>query len=294
MNTIKIKLDHFLQNADSSIQELTFITDSKHPVWDDNAQIIELAKKQVLEAVEKLPNEEVLTYIGVHAKSRFSNKRDTLGFVITNFRILIETDISVLFEKENATIILFSMKSNSKQIADEALTIFKKKSTMKIDETFFNGFKNALENTLEIILTELKNENTLPLEIKKASNISDRIKELNLQNDLKSLTENEKLILKFAEKFQISDIKYAMIDKPFFGSSYGLVITNNGITSRDVMEDAISCTWQEIKTNLAIAGEKDDIFYAAAKKHVIPQHKSNSLSNLIILINEIALGEIDL
>lgn len=84
-----------------------------------------------------------------------------------------------------------------------------------------------------------------------------------------------------------------MIDKPFFGSSYGLVITNNGITSRDVMEDAISCTWQEIKTNLAITGEKDDIFYAASKKHIIPQHKSNSLSNLIILINEIALGEID-
>jgi len=120
------------------------------------------------------------------------------------------------------------------------------------------------------------------------------VKKLSIQKDLESFDENKKIITKFSKKFKVKNILYGMVDKPFFGSPYGIVITNEGIVSRDVMEDPISSTWVEIKKKLAIEGEKVDIFYAAAKKHVIPLHKSNSLSSLIILINEIALGEVTL
>lgn len=292
MNTIKTKLDQFLQTTHPLNQEITFVPETKHPTWDDSTFVIELAEKQILEPIGKLPNEQILSYIGLHAKSRFSNKRDTLGFVITNFRMVIETDVAALFEKEPATIILFSMNNNPKKIAEEASTIFKRKNRLNIDKEYLIGFKNALNEVLEIILSELQKANALPSEIKKATKIDERIKELSIQKDLKSFEEDKKVITKFAEKFNVSDILYAMIDKPFFGSPYGVVITKNGITSRDVMEDPISCTWQEIKNGPAVLGEKKDEFYAASKKHVIPSFNSDSLPNMMILLNELASGEV--
>ena len=97
---------------------------------------------------------------------------------------------------------------------------------------------------------------------------------------------------KFAAKHSVSDILFGIVDKPFFGSSYGLVITKAGVTSRDAMEDSVTSTWEEIRKTPAIVGPKNDVILAGQKKHVLPQYQSPSVQSVIILINELANGEV--
>ncbi|OAH75067.1 hypothetical protein AXA65_05155 [Chryseobacterium sp. FP211-J200] len=132
---------------------------------------------------------------------------------------------------------------------------------------------------------------SLPDEIIKSKHIHDRIRDLGLQSALKSYDQDEKKLKKFAEKYNLSDVQFGMVDKPFFGGVYGLVITKDGIVSRDAMEDSFTSSWQDIQNDTAKIGEKNDIILAGGKRHVIPTFQTEFAPSLIILINELANGE---
>ena len=85
----------------------------------------------------------------------------------------------------------------------------------------------------------------------------------------------------------MGDIICGIVDKPFFGGVYGLVITKNGIT-----EDSVTNSWQEIKDNPATIGNKKEIIHAGQKNHIVPSYQSELIPSIITLINEIANGEI--
>ena len=113
-------------------------------------------------------------------------------------------------------------------------------------------------------------------------------------NDLtiRGYSEDEKKYTKFSEKYNVSDIIYGLVDKPLFGGVYGLVISKNGITSRDLMEDSINSSWQEIKDNPARIGNKKDVILIGGKNHIVPSHTSELVPSLITLINEISNNEV--
>lgn len=96
MENLQENLVNYLQNADKSVQEILFVPIDIHPVWEDNAEILELADKQILQPSGSHPNEEILAFIGMHAQTIFTGKRDSVGFLITNLRILTQTDFSVI------------------------------------------------------------------------------------------------------------------------------------------------------------------------------------------------------
>lgn len=290
MEHIKESLSNYLENADETVQQILFLPTDAHPVWEDNPEILELANQQILRPVGNLPDEQVFGFIGMHSKTLFSGKRDSIGFLITNFRILTQTDFSVIGTAELADITPFTQKQDDDDLMIDVWNNFIKKNTLSIPHEQLSAIKTALQDVLEIVLPQLQQLNYLPDEIVKSNLINDRIRDLGLQSALKSYGQDEKKLKKFEDKHKVSDIQFGLVDSPLFGGVYGLVITKTGIVSRDLMEDSFASSWQEIQNNPAILGEKKDIILAGGKTHIVPSHASEFVPSLIILINELASG----
>lgn len=292
MQNIKNELQNYLEDADKSIQEILFIPNSNHPVWDDNLEILQLAHKQILQPLGVFPTEQVFAFIGMHSRTVITGKRDSIGFLITNFRILIQTDFSVIGTVEKAQNILFTKAQNPDELSAKAWNDFLVKNRTTIGQEQLEAFQESLNEVIEIVLPQIQNLNYLPEEILKSTNIDARIKDLGLQSTLKNNEQDEKKIKQFAEKFKVSDIQFGVLDKPFFGGVYGLVITKTGIASRDLMEESVTSTWEEISKNPATLGEKKDVILAGQQRHIVPAHASQFVPSIITLINELATGEV--
>lgn len=292
MEKIQRDLANYLENADQSVQEILFVPTDMHPVWEDSPEILELANQQILQPLEILPNEQIFAFIGIHAQTIFTGTRDSVGFLITNFRILTQTDYSIVGTAETAQITPFTQKQNPIDIFRNTWEDFIIKNKLSIPDQQLSAIETALKNVLEIVIPQLQQLCFLPDDILKSNQINDRIKELGLQSVLKSYTENEKKLKKFGDKYQVSDIQFGAVDSPLFGGIYGLVLAKSGIVSRDLMEDSFASSWQEIQSDPATTGEKKDVVLAGGKTHIVPSHSAESVPSLIILINELANGEV--
>lgn len=292
MENLQKSLVNYLENADKSVQEILFVPIDVHPVWEDNTEIIALVNQQILKPAGSLPDEEIFAFVGMHAKTIFTGKRDSVGFLITNFRILTQTDFSVIGTAELADITPFTKMQDEDDLIIDVWNNFIKKNTLSIPHEQLSAIKTALQDVLEILLPELKQLNLLPDEILKSNHINERIRDLGLQSALKSYIQDEKKMKKFADKHNVSDIQFGMVDSPFFGGVYGLVITKTGIVSRDSMEDSFTSSWQDIQNDPAKIGEKNDVILAGGKRHIIPTFQTEFAPSLIILINELANGEV--
>ncbi|MDY3318272.1 hypothetical protein PG637_02475 [Riemerella anatipestifer] len=251
-----------------------------------------MAQQQILQPLGTFPNEQILAFIGVHAKTAITGKRDSVGFLITNLRVLTQTDYSVIGKAKTAQIDLFTKTQLPDKLISKIWNDFTIKNTLQIKQEQLLSLNSALKSVIEIILPQLQTGDHLPSEVKKSANIFERIKDLGLQNDLKIYSENEKKYKIFSEKYKVSEIICGSVDKPLFGGVYGFVFTKDGITSRDLMEDAVSCTWEEIKKFPAQVASKKEEFLAGQKKHIVPSYQSSIIPSLITLINEVANGEI--
>lgn len=292
MQNIEKELKDYLLTCTAAIQEVLFIPNVVHPVWNDSAEILQLANQQILQPVGAIPDEHILAFIGVHAKTIITGKRDSLGFLITNFRILTQTDFSVILTAKNARTDFFTKRQLPQAVSSKVWSDFITNNQLSIDEEPLLALNDALKSVIGIVLSGLQQLNHLPVEIKKSSNIYDRIKDLGLQEELKSYAADEKRFKQFAAKHNVPDIICGLVDKSFFGGVYGLVISKNGITSRDLMEDSVSSDWQEIKDNPPFKGDKKDVILVGEKKHIVPVFKSEVIPSLITLINEISNNEI--
>ncbi|ADV50120.1 hypothetical protein Celal_2841 [Cellulophaga algicola DSM 14237] len=292
MENITNDLINYFQNSTEATQQILFLSEVEHPIWDDYLKIIEIANKQILEPLGLIPNEHILAFIGVHAKTLITGKRDSVGFLITNFRVLSQTDMPGLLKAEKAAVNFFTQTNLPEEINTNVWKNFLIKNKLSVPEEQLNAMQAALKNVLSIALPQLQKLNYLPEKIIKTSNIKERIKELELEDVLKSYVENEKKMRKFSEKHSVSDIKFGMVDKPLFGGAYGLVLTPKGITSRDLMQDSVTSTWDAIRSNLATVTDKKDVINAGKENHIIPPYYAEFVAPLIILINEIANGEV--
>ncbi len=293
MEFLNSNLANYVEHALKAVQEVTFVSMHVHPVWEDNDEILHLANKQLLQATEPRRDEEAFAYIGVHAKTVVTGKRDSVGFLVTNLRILTKTDFpGIFFAGELAESTWFTQHKNAAEIVPAVWSGFTSKNKLSIPEEQLSAMKTALTDVVGIVLPELQKLGSLPEEILKANNINDRIKELGLQSVLKPYEQEAKKLNKFAAKYQVEDIQFAAVDKPLFGGVYGFVITKNGIVSRDAMEESVTSDWKEILNDPATVGEKQDNILVGRKIHVLPMYHKEFTSSIAQLINEIAAGEV--
>lgn len=296
MRQIKNIITDYLKEAPLSVQQVLFVdSDFEHPVWKDNSEVFQKAIQQFGKSAEILPQEIPIAYIGLHAVALVA-ARYSIGFLITNTRILIKYSFSITGASKTTEAIGFTQKQDSQEIIDNAWKVFATKNHLSLTDEQSYALQKTFNEVVTIVLSELKKQNILPQEIKKSNTIAGRIKELELQEVLKSYPQNQKNFDQFAKKFNINTPLFGAVDKSFFGLGgiYGLVITNEGITSRDLMEQPTSVTWNEIKEYPATIGTKKDTFLAGNREHILPIFTTESVPSLVILINEIANGEVQL
>jgi len=289
------QLQDYLSNAGEAVQRVLFVIKTKNPIYEDSQEVLQLAQKQIVAPLGAMPNEEVYAFIGVHSKTVLSGKRDSVGFVITNFRVLTQTDVSVISTPKKANSHLFTNKDNPDSLSNQLWQNF----IIKVDETIPKEYATMLEAPLKavlaIVLPELKKEGYLPDEIKNATDLKGRIKQLGIEDQLKFYAENEKKYKKFANKHKIEGILLGSLAAPLlFGGLYGFVLTKEGLISRDLMEEAVRSSWQEIKEHPAQKSQEGDAFTVGDKKHFIPAHQKEYIEAFLTLINEIAQGKVSL
>lgn len=293
MQEITNNLVSYIEQQMKSIQEVLFVPIDAHPVWEDNDDILELADKQILQPAGPRPEEEILAYIGMHAKTIITGKRDSVGFLVTNLRILTQIDFpGIFFSGEIAKSTWFIQEQSADDVLPVVWEDFIGRNKLPIPAESLSAMQSAITNVVKIVLPQLQNSGSLPYEIVKANNIKDRLKELALQPVLKTFEQEEKKLKKFAEKNNVSGIRFGTVDKPLFGGVYGFVITEAGIVSRNLMEDIVVSSWKDILKDPATVGEKRDHILAGGKTHIVPPHHKEFVSAIIILVNEIASGEI--
>lgn len=292
MREIEDKLKDYLNSTPEPIQQVLILAQAAHPIWEDYLEIMQLANKQILQPVGAFPDEHVLASIGVHSKTAFTGKRDSIGFLVTNLRVLTQTDVSLLGAAEKAQVYLFTQTQKSEDATSKIWNDFLIKNKLTVPQELLAAMQNALKDVINIVLPRLQALNHLPQEIKKSTNIFDRIKDMGLQDVLKSYAQEEKYLKKFSEKYNVPDIIAGSVDKPFFSSVYGFVITPTGIASRDVMEECLFSTWEEIRQHPATPGSKGDEILAGQKTHIIPPFNKQYAPFIITLINELASGEV--
>ncbi|MEC4051894.1 hypothetical protein VSP10_03740 [Myroides odoratimimus] len=289
-------LEDYLNTASLSVKQVLMAENIKHPEWEDNAEIMEIAKQQMLASIDVLSDESVLAFIGVHAKIPLIGKRHSIGFLITNYRVVIQTEVTLVNRDTFPKIEYFIQRADADEMGIRLWDDFSTKNTLVTSEEQLEGMQIALKDSLKLILPKLQGLNYLPEEIKKATSIEGRIKELNLHKVLKATKDEQKLISKFIEKCVLVDVDilYAVLDRPLFSSPYGLVITKTGIISRGFGEKRKKSSWEEIINSPAIVGEEEAQLSIGGKKHVIPTYQKEHLPAIINLINEIAQGTISI
>ncbi|MCC9043980.1 hypothetical protein LNQ81_14990 [Myroides sp. M-43] len=287
-------LEDYLNTASLSVQQVLMADNIKHPEWEDNAEIMEIAKQQMLASIDVLSDESIFAFIGVHAKIPLVGKRHSIGFLITNFRVITQSDVTFVNRDIIPKLEYFIQKSDAEELGIRLWDDFSNKNTLVTSEEQLEGMEIALQDSLKLILPKLQGLNYLPEEIKKATDLKGVIRELGLHNILKSTSEEQKLVTKFVQKCELVgvDILYVILDKPLFSSPYGMVITKTGIVSRDFGEESVTSLWEEIKRSPAIVGEEETQFSIGGKKHFIPSYQKEHLPAIINLINEIAQGTI--
>ena len=57
-----------------------FVPKTPHPLWDDNLKVLQLANQQIVQPSGAFPKEHIYAFIGVHARTKITGKRDSIGF----------------------------------------------------------------------------------------------------------------------------------------------------------------------------------------------------------------------
>lgn len=288
---IEQNLTRYLMNAPQSVQEVLFVANGlSHPIWIDSTEVLGLVKQQFLEGIETHPQEMVFAFVGIKAMNPITGDRQCVGFAITNRRIIIQNQQV----KSRLKTIDFYQNQNPEQVCAKAWGIFNIQNTLSFSQANQIAFKGALKAVVAIVLPELQTMEFLDEQPPKSNKIDLRIKELRLNEFIRSLEDDERRILKFAEKHQIQDPLYTMLDKPLFGSTHGIVITKNGVTCRDTSENVFSVSWQDIKQNLAYLDDKKDIIYVGQTQLILPSSKAEAASAVVSLLNEVAWNEVSI
>ncbi|MVX35692.1 hypothetical protein [Myroides sp. LoEW2-1] len=242
MQNIERKLKEYLDSSSVTIQEILMVSNIEHPKWEDNSHIIKLAIEQILQPVGALPDEYVYSYVGMHLKIPVVGKRHSIGFIVTNLRVLVQGDVSFVGRNTGALGYQFTQNQDAKELFNKVWNDFTVKFKLDIPKEQLKAMQVALREVIQIILPEIQSLNILPDEVKKATTIKGRIMELGIKSELKPFEDNKKNFVKFMDKYHVADVLYGVVMKPLLASPYGLVITPTGITSRDLMEECVSST----------------------------------------------------
>ena len=260
-------LDEILLSFDENTQKVFVLGCAKHPVWDDADEIFAKAVEQILDKslglqkgvdyskTPKFYDARPLAFIGVHAQMI---GRKSIGFLLTSRHLLVKFDASAVNVDEVAAVFRLGkyLQNELETLAWQEL----EKCEFEIDGEMKSAMKRALKAVLNAIFEDgVQNDET---------KISDKLLELGLGEALKTPLDETKLLSKSLSVFKpVSPILHSL-DRSLFGKPYGVILDERGLISRELMEEPVFSSWNEIRG--AQIEVKEDAVIIGEKEHKIP------------------------
>ena len=262
-------LDEILLSFDENTQNVLFLNgkSAKHPVWDDAHEVFAKAVEQILDKslglqksvdyskTPKFYGARPLAFIGVHAQMI---GRKSIGFLLTSRHLLVKFDASAVNVDEVAAAFRLGkyLQNELETLAWQEL----EKCEFEIDGEMKAAMKRALKAVLRAVFEEgVKAEERT---------IADKILELELGEALKTPLDEMKLLSKSLSVFKPVSPMLHSLDRSLLGKPYGVILDERGLISRELMEEPVFSSWDEIRG--AQIEVKEDAVIIGEKEHKIP------------------------
>ena len=267
-------LDEILLSFDENTQNVLFLNGNgaKHPVWDDAHEVFEKAVEQILDKslglqkgvdyskTPKFYGARPVAFIGVHAQMI---GRKSIGFLLTQRHLLVKFDASATNADEVAAAFRLGkyLQNELENLAWQEL----QKCEFEIEDEM----KAAMKRALKVVLNAIFEDGVQNDEDK----ISDKLLELGLGEALKTPLDESKLLSKSLGVFKPSSPIFHSLDRALFGlgKPYGVILDERGLISRDLMEEPVFSSWDEIGgAPVTVKEGEEDAIIIGEKEHKIP------------------------
>ncbi|WP_370619546.1 hypothetical protein [Citrobacter meridianamericanus] len=267
----------------AGIDELVFTSSGQHPEYCDMDAIFSIAFDQLVLHQRPQTCEIPLIFIGYHSMNRFTGKRQSLGFLLTNQMLYIQDQSSMFFEYPQPRIEILPLdKLVARHVLARHFSYFEWEESM---------IRPKQREELLQLLTEVFNSlidynclHGIQIEaVKEKPSIDHLVQSLALQDQIKNRhqLEKTKLLARVSNNFQIpaeENILFAVIDKPLFGGPYGFTITCNNLYSRDFLEAPQAIPFSEICADggLRLTDDKKNLITSEKQVIFLPSHLKTS------------------
>ena len=276
-------LDEILLSFDENTQNVLFLNGkgAKHPVWDDAQEVFAKAVEQILDKslglqkgvdyskTPKFYGARPIAFIGVHAQMI---GRKSIGFLLTSRHLLVKFDASATNADEVAAAFRLGkyLQNELENLAWQEL----QKCEFEIEDEMKAAMKRALKAVLNAIFEGgFQNDE---------AKISDKLLELGLGEALKTPLDESKLLSKSLGIFKPSSPIFHSLDRALFGlgKPYGVILDERGLISRDLMEEPVFSSWDEIAdAPVTVKEGEDDVIIIGKKEHRIPPELKDKKEN---------------
>ena len=263
-------LEQILASLDESAQKVLVLGCAKHPVWDDADEVSAKAVEQILDKslglqkgvdyskTPKFYGARPLAFIGVHAQMI---GRKSIGFLLTQRHLLVKFDASAVNIDEVAA--AFRLGEHSPDELENLAWQELEKCKFEIEDEMKAAMKTALKAVLQAVLEE-------GVKVEERT-IADKILELELGEALKTPLDETKLLSKSLSVFKPVSPMLHSLDCSLFGKPYGVILDERGLISRDLMEEPVFSSWDEIvDASMAVKEGEEDVIIIGEKEHKIP------------------------
>lgn len=268
-----------------------------HPTFSDATDVFWLATEQL--SIDTADGELPLLFIGAHSMSVFTRKRESLGFLVTDRRVIAQADVSGISRAKPPVDYPFYRGQSVTELieavrGDYDWTHSKSLVTVSDREQFLRLLGDAAASVLDLVSDFPER----PVVVR-ATDVRSRAHELGL-SDVARYPDNPKFakhFAKVAKGFALpagDTVRIAFTDATFAGP-YGLVVTETAVHSKDLMETPETTPLAELRDGVIRFSDdgKSLLLGADDTAHTFPAHLDAAQKNgLLVILGEIAAGEV--
>jgi len=237
-------------------------------------------------------------FIGADAQNRFTKKRESLGFLLTDRAILVMNVRSIFSSTNDALVFPLtdpSAAANASAAFDWDFWTARFRREGADPAQMRAELTHVLADAASIVNSAMA-VSSVPIPVRQtAADISGRLRELGLVPHVKLGTDPKqaKHLAKLSAKAGVPSgerIVVAISDATFAGP-YGTVITDSHVCSRDLMEDPVPPTPRTAVDPANIVVSKDVLTLGPGQVHTLPNNLDESAQkSLEIFLKELFSG----
>jgi hypothetical protein len=269
-----------------------------HPRFSDAAEVFWLAAEQL--SFDAATGELPLLFIGAHSMSVLTRKRESLGFLLTDRKVITQADVSALFRAQPPVDYPFFRGETVTELIEAVRRDYDwrySKSLVTVpDREVFLGLLGDAAASVVDLLGELPERPA----VVRATDVRSRAEELGL-SDVVRYPDNPKFakhFAKIAKGFVLpagATVRIAVTDATIAGP-YGLVVTETAVHSKDLMETPETTQLADLRDGRIRFSDDGKTLLLGAEDtpHTFPAHLDATQKNaLLVILGELADGDIE-